>query len=32
MPIWQHFLSEEEIWKAILFLYDYTGHSPRTFG
>ncbi|MBI3600991.1 MAG: cytochrome c [Nitrospinae bacterium] len=31
MPIWQHFLSEEEIWKVILFLYDYTGHSPRTF-
>ena len=31
MPIWQHFLSEKDIWKVILFLYDYTGRSPRTF-
>lgn len=31
MPIWQHFISEEEVWKVILFLYDYTGRSPRTF-
>ena len=31
MPIWMDFLSEEEIWQVILFLYDYTGHSPRTF-
>jgi hypothetical protein len=31
MPIWQHFLSEKDIWKAILFLYDYTGRFPRTF-
>ncbi len=29
MPIWQHLIKEEEIWKAILFLYDYTGHAPR---
>ncbi len=29
MPIWHHLLSEEQIWKVILFLYDYTGHSPR---
>lgn len=29
MPIWQHLLSEEELWKAILFIYDYTGHVPR---
>ncbi len=29
MPVWHEFLSEEEVWKVILFLYDYTGHSPR---
>jgi mono/diheme cytochrome c family protein len=32
MPIWQDFLSEDEIWKVILFLYDYTGHRPRSWG
>lgn len=32
MPVWQDFLSEEEIWKVILFLYDYTGHEPRSWG
>ncbi len=32
MPIWQDFLSEEEIWKVILYLYDYTGHQPRSWG
>ena len=31
MPVWQDFLTEEEIWKVILFLYDYTGHRPRSF-
>lgn len=31
MPIWQDFLEEDEIWKVILFLYDYTGHEPRAF-
>ncbi len=31
MPVWENFLSEEEIWKVILFLYDYTGHRPRTW-
>ncbi|MBF0169714.1 MAG: cytochrome c [Nitrospinae bacterium] len=29
MPIWHTLLSEDEVWKVILFLYDYTGHSPR---
>lgn len=29
MPVWHTFISEEEVWKVILFLYDYTGHSPR---
>ena len=31
MPVWQDFLTEEEIWKVILFLYDYTGHRPRSW-
>lgn len=31
MPVWQDFLEEEEIWKVILFLYDYTGFSPRSW-
>lgn len=31
MPVWQDFLTEDDIWKVILFLYDYTGHHPRTF-
>lgn len=29
MPAWELFLTEEEIWDVILFLYDYTGHRPR---
>jgi len=32
MPVWQDFLSEDEIWKVILFLYDYTGYEPRSWG
>ena len=31
MPIWEHFLTEEEIWQVILFLYDYTGRRPRSW-
>ncbi|MCP5001018.1 MAG: cytochrome c [Hyphomicrobiales bacterium] len=31
MPVWQNFLSEDEIWKVILFLYDYTGYQPRSW-
>jgi mono/diheme cytochrome c family protein len=31
MPVWQQFLNEEEIWKVILFLYDYTGYEPRSW-
>jgi len=31
MPIWQNFLKEDQIWKVILFLYDYTGHRPRSW-
>lgn len=29
MPAWEQFLTEEEMWEVILFLYDFTGHSPR---
>ena len=29
MPAWEKFLTEEQIWDAILFLYDYTGRKPR---
>ena len=29
MPTWEKFLKEEEIWDAILFLYDFTGQRPR---
>jgi len=31
MPAWEDFLSEEEIWSVILFLYDQTGWKPRTW-
>jgi mono/diheme cytochrome c family protein len=31
MPVWESFLSEEEIWQVILFLYDYTGRQPRSW-
>lgn len=31
MPIWQNFLTEDEIWKAVLFIYDYTGNVPRSW-
>jgi mono/diheme cytochrome c family protein len=29
MPAWEKFLKEEEIWDAILFLYDFTAQKPR---
>jgi len=29
MPVWEKFLKEDEIWDAILFLYDFTGQRPR---
>jgi mono/diheme cytochrome c family protein len=31
MPVWQNFLEEDEVWKVIMFLYDYTGHRPRSW-
>ena len=29
MPAWEKFLSEDEMWDTILFLYDFTGSRPR---
>ncbi|MFQ5735577.1 MAG: c-type cytochrome [Thermodesulfobacteriota bacterium] len=31
MPAWEGTLSEEEVWKVILFIYDYTGNRPRAW-
>ncbi len=31
MPVWHEMLQEDEIWKIITFLYDYTGHVPRSW-
>jgi mono/diheme cytochrome c family protein len=29
MPAWEDFLSEEEIWQVIAYLYHTTGYEPR---
>jgi len=29
MPVWEKMLSEEDMWAALLFLYDFTGFAPR---
>jgi mono/diheme cytochrome c family protein len=29
MPAWEEFLTTDEIWDVILFLYDFTGQKPR---
>jgi len=31
MPAWETFLTADEIWAVILFLYEQTGHTPRTW-
>ncbi len=31
MPVWENFLTENEIWAVIIFLYDQTGFTPRTW-
>lgn len=31
MPVWKDFLTEDEIWKVILFIYDYTDNVPRSW-
>ena len=32
MPAWENFLTEEEIWDVILFLYEFTDLAPRAQG
>jgi len=29
--VWQNFLSEDEIWKAILYIYAGSDSTPRTW-
>jgi len=29
MPAWEKFLTEEEMWEVVLFVYDSTGQRPR---
>ncbi len=31
MPAWEDFLTEDEIWAVIIFLYEQTGWTPRTW-
>ncbi len=31
MPVWQDLLTEEEIWKVILYIYAGSGSTPRTW-
>ena len=31
MPAWERILTEEEVWKTTLFIYDYTGNRPRSW-
>ncbi len=31
MPAFENLLTQEQIWKAILYLYDATGNKPRTW-
>lgn len=31
MPEWERFLTNQQLWEVILFLYDDTGYRPRTF-
>ena len=31
MPVWEEMLKEDEVWKIISFLYDYTGYQPRSW-
>ena len=31
MPAWENFLTQDEIWSVIIFLYEQTGHEPRTW-
>ena len=32
MPVWQDFLTEEEIWQVVAYIYDASGYTPRESG
>jgi hypothetical protein len=32
MPAWEDFLTEDEIWAVIVFLYEQVGRQPRSWG
>ena len=32
MPVWQDFMSEQEIWQVISYIYAASGSTPRTWG
>jgi hypothetical protein len=32
MPAWEEFLTNEQMWEVILYLYDRTGTQPRAVG
>jgi mono/diheme cytochrome c family protein len=29
MPVWEQMLTEEEMWDVVMYLFDYTGYTPR---
>lgn len=31
MPAWEKMMTEDEVWKTTLFIYDYTGNRPRSW-
>jgi mono/diheme cytochrome c family protein len=31
MPVWQTMLSEEDVWKVVLYIYEGSGSTPRTW-
>ena len=31
MPVWQDFLSEDEIWQVVAYIYSASGSTPRTW-
>jgi hypothetical protein len=32
MPEWERFLTNDQIWEVVLFLYADTGYRPRSWG
>jgi hypothetical protein len=31
MPVWKDILTEKEIWQVILYIYEGSGSTPRTW-